>query len=221
MVTLRANEITLEEVEQRLGFTPLYDGKFSDFLPIKPLPPIELSQVQSIRANFLTYIRRGKVSEGQARQISINPILELAGYNQPPMVYDRPEVIELRIEEDLQRIDIKDKDTHIRGRLDIVAINRTVNTSATSLLWVLIVESKNLAASEFTGIAQMLTYAHGSLKTQSAVWGLVTNGATYQFFHIQQGETPTYQYLPTLSLLDADRASQLIQVLAAIRDWQP
>jgi Type I restriction enzyme R protein N terminus (HSDR_N) len=213
MVTLRANEITLEEVEQLLGFTPLYDGQFSDFLTIKSLSPIELSKIQSIRTNFLTYIRRGNVSEGQARQISINPILELAGYHKAP--------IELRIEEDIQRIDIKDKDTHIRGRLDIVAVNRTVNTSATALLWVLIVESKNLAASEFTGIAQMLTYAHGSLKTQSAVWGLVTNGATYQFFHIQQGETPTYQYLPSLRLLETDRANQLIQVLAAIRDWQP
>jgi hypothetical protein len=213
MVTLRANAITLEEVEQLLGFTPLYDGEFSDFLTIKPLSPIELSQVQSIRTNFLSYIRRGKVSEGQARQISINPILELAGYHKAP--------IELRIEEDIDRIDIKDKDTHIQGRLDIVAVNRTVNTSATSLLWVLIVESKNLSASEFTGIAQMLTYAHGSLANQSAVWGLVTNGATYQFFHIQQGDPPTYQYLPTLSLLEADRASQLVQVLAAIRDWQP
>jgi Type I restriction enzyme R protein N terminus (HSDR_N) len=213
MVTLRANAITLEEVEQLLGFTPLYDGEFGDFLTIKPLSPIELSQVQSIRTNFLTYIRRGKVSEGQARQISINPILELAGYHKAP--------IELRIEEDVDRIDIKDKDTHIQGRLDIVAVNRTVNTSATALLWVLIVESKNLSASEFTGIAQMLTYAHGSLAHQSAVWGLVTNGATYQFFHIQKGETPTYQYFPSLRLLEADRASQLIQVLAAIRDWQP
>jgi hypothetical protein len=213
MVTLRANEITLEEVEDLLGFTPLYDGKFSDLLAINPLSPAELTQLQSIRTNFLTYIRRGKVSEGQARHISINPILELAGYHKAP--------IELRIEEDIQRIDIKDKDTHIRGRLDLVAVNRTVATSATSLLWVLIVESKNLAASEFTGIAQMLTYAHGSLAHQSAVWGLVTNGATYQFFHIQQGETPTYQYLPSLSLLEADRASQLIQVLQSIRDWQP
>ncbi len=213
MVTLRANEITLGEVEQLLGFTPLYDGQFSDFLELQPLSQSELTQLQSIRANFLTYIRRGKVSEGQARQISINPILELAGYHKAP--------IELRIEEEIQRIDIKDKDTHIRGRLDLVAVNRTVHTSSTSLLWVLIVESKNLAASEFTGIAQMLTYAHGSLKTQAAVWGLVTNGATYQFFHIQQGETPIYQYLPSLSLLEADRASQLLQVVTAIRDWQP
>jgi hypothetical protein len=170
-----------------------------------------------IRSNFLNYVRRGKVSEGQARVIAINPVLQLAGYHQPP--------IELRIEENIQRIDIKDKDTHIQGRLDIVAVNRTVKTSATSLLWVLIVESKNIDASEFNGIAQMLTYAHGSLAHQSAVWGLVTNGATYQFFHIQKGiqkgDTPTYQYLPSLRLLEADRACQLIQVLTAIRDWQP
>jgi hypothetical protein len=213
MVTLRANAITLKETRELLGFQAKYDGRFEDFLQLQPLTPAVQQGLDQIVGNFMAYLEAGKISEGQARQISINPILELAGYNQPP--------IELRIEEDIDRIDIKDKDTHIRGRLDIVAINRTVNTSATSLLWVLIVESKNLSASEFNGIAQLLTYAHGSLKTQSAVWGLVTNGATYQFFHIQQGETPTYQYLPSLRLLEADRASQLIQVLTAIREWQP
>jgi hypothetical protein len=36
MVTLRANAITLEEVEQLRGFTPLYDGQFSDFLTFSP-----------------------------------------------------------------------------------------------------------------------------------------------------------------------------------------
>ncbi len=213
MVTLRANEITLKETSELLGFRAKYRGRFEDFLTLKPLTKADQQGLDQIVDNFLTYLEAGKISEGQARHISINPILELAGYHKAP--------IELRIEEDIQRIDIKDKDTHIRGRLDLVAVNRTVHTSTTSLLWVLIVESKNLAASEFTGIAQMLTYAHGSLKTQSAVWGLVTNGATYQFFHIQQGETPIYQYLPSLSLLEADRASQLLQVVTAIRDWQP
>jgi Type I restriction enzyme R protein N terminus (HSDR_N) len=213
MVTLRANEITLKETREILGFRAKYDGRFEDFLNLQPLTPEAQQGLDQIVGNFMVYLEAGKISEGQARQISINPILELAGYHRAP--------IELRIEEDIQRIDIKDKDTHIRGRMDIVAINRTVNTSATSLLWVLIVESKNLDASEFNGIAQMLTYAHGSLKTQAAVWGLVTNGATYQFFHIQQSETPTYQYFPSLRLLERDRAHQLLQVLAAIRDWQP
>jgi hypothetical protein len=229
MVTLRAKDITLKETSELFGFRAKYDGRFEDFLALQPLTSPAQKRLNQIVDNFKVYLGEGKISEGQARQISINPILELAGYHQPP--------IELRIEENIQRIDIRDKDTHIQGRLDLLAVNRTVPTSSTSLLWVLIVESKNIDASEFNGIAQMLTYAHGSLAHQSAVWGLVTNGATYQFFYIRngqsggqskdqskdqsKGETPTYLYLPHLRLLEADRACQLVQVLTAIRDWQP
>lgn len=213
MVTLRAREITLEEVENLLNFIPIYDGNFNDLITLEPLTEVEWQQLQQIRADFLVFLRRGKVSEGQARVISLNPILKLAGYHQAP--------IELQVEEDIQQIYIEDKDTHIRGRFDIVAVNRSIETSSKTFLWVLIVESKNIAASEFAGIAQMLTYAYTSLEKQPAVWGLVTNGATYQFFYVAKGESLTYQYMPTLSLLECDRAMQLLKVLKAIRDWHP
>jgi Type I restriction enzyme R protein N terminus (HSDR_N) len=205
MVTLRAKEITLKEVNKLLGFQPLFRGRFEDFLQLRPLTELEEKE--------LDQISDGKISEGQARQIAIAPLLRLAGYNRSPIV--------LRIEEEIQRISIKDKDTHITGRFDLVAVNRMIETSATALLWVLVVESKNISASEFTGIAQLLTYAHTSLQQQRAVWGLVTNGATYQFFHIVQGESPTYQYMPVLRLLERDRSMQLLQVLKSIRDWTP
>ncbi|HBB34250.1 MAG TPA: restriction endonuclease subunit R [Cyanobacteria bacterium UBA8803] len=213
MVTLRAREITLEEVETILGFIPRYDGNFNDFLNLEPLTDLDRQDLQQIRAEFLGYLRRGQLSEGQARLISINPMLRLAGYHRAP--------IELRVEEDIQHIYIEDKDTHIRGRFDLVAVNRMVKTSPTTLLWVLIVESKNVAASEFAGVAQMLTYAYSSLAQQSAVWGLVSNGATYQLFHVAKAEALTYQYMPTLSLIESDRALQLLQVLKAIRNWNP
>jgi len=213
MVIFRAREITLEEVETILGFIPMYDGSFHDFLTLEPLTDLDWQELQQIRADFLAYLRRGKVSEGQAKLIYINPMLRLAGYNRSP--------IELRVEEDIQQIYIEDKDTHIRGRFDLVAVNRRVETSLATLLWVLIVESKNVAASEFSGIAQMLTYAYPSLEQQSSVWGLVTNGATYQFFHVAKAEVLTYQYMPTLSLLESDRAILLLQVLKAIRNWNP
>lgn len=211
MVTLRAREIRLEEVESLLGFVPMYDGNFSNFLKLESLTEIDWQKLQEIRSNFLVYLRRGNISEGQARVISINPILKLAGYHESP--------ISLQIEEDIEQIYIEDKDTHIRGRFDILAVNRSIETSPQTFLWVLIIESKNLGASEFAGIAQMLTYAYTSLAKQSSVWGLVTNGATYQFFYVAKGETLTYQYMPTLSLLECDRARQLLQVLKAIRDW--
>jgi hypothetical protein len=158
-------------------------------------------------------LEKSNIAEGQVRQISINPILALAGYHQPP--------IELQIEEGIQRIDTRDRDTHIQGRLDILVVNRKVQTVTQTLLWVLMIESKNIDASEFPGTAPMLTYAHESLAHQSAVWGLVTHGATYQFFYIQKGDTLTYQYLPRLSLTESDPSCELIQVLTAIRDWQP
>jgi hypothetical protein len=213
MVILRAREITLRDTSELLGFKPLFRGKFEDFLTLEPLTIEVQRELDQISDDLMGYLAHGNISEGQARQIAIDPILRLAGYHQAP--------IELRIEEDIQRIYIEDKDTHIRGRFDLLAVNRLVKTTSTSLLWVLIVESKNLAASEFAGIAQMLTYAHTSLEHQSAVWGLVTNGATYQFFHILKDGAVTYQYMPSLSLLEADRAIQLLQVLNAIREWQP
>lgn len=213
MVTLRAREITLEEVRKLLGFQPLFRGRFQDFLSLVPLTELEQQELDKIADELMRYLAVGNISEGQARQIAINPLLRLAGYHQAP--------IELQVEEDIQQIYIEDKDTHIRGRFDIIAVNRTIETSSKTFLWVLIVESKNIAASEFAGIGQMLTYAYTSLEKQPAVWGLVTNGATYQFFYVAKGERLTYQYMPTLSLLESDRALQLLTVLKAIRDWYP
>ncbi len=213
MVTLRAREITLEEVRKLLGFQPLFRGRFQDFLSLIPLTELEQQELDKIADELMRYLAVGNISEGQARQIAINPLLRLAGYHQAP--------IELEVEEDIQQIYIEDKDTHIRGRFDIVAVNRSMETSRQTFLWILIVESKNIAASEFAGIGQMLTYAYTSLEKQSGVWGLVTNGATYQFFYVAKGESLTYQYMPTLSLLECDRALQLLKVLKAIRDWHP
>ena len=85
MVTLRAREISLEEVDNLFGFIPIYDGNFDDFLTLEPLTELDLQQLQQIRADFLVFLRRGKVSEGQARVISLNPILKLAGYHQAPI----------------------------------------------------------------------------------------------------------------------------------------
>ncbi len=83
------------------------------------------------------------------------------------------------------------------------------------------VESKNSEASGLAGVAQMLTYAYSRLEHQPAVWGLVTNGETYQFFYLQQGTPSTYQFMPSLNLFGDDRVTQLLQLLKAIRVWQP
>lgn len=138
--------------------------------------PFEQSSLELITSELFDYIDNGKISEGQAQLVAIAPLLRLAGYSRPP--------IEYRVEENIATIHIEDQDTHIRGRFDIVAVNRTIQTTSANLLWILVTESKNIGASEYVGIAQMLTYAYSSLAHQKRVWGLVTNGANYQFFYI-------------------------------------
>lgn len=88
-------------------------------------------------------------------------------------------------------------------------------------LWILAVESKNIEASKTVGVAQMLSYVYTSVEQQHSVWGLVTNGLNYRFFYIQNGDRLTYQYMPSLNVLDTESALRLLQVFKAIREGQP
>jgi hypothetical protein len=99
---------------------------------------------------------------------------------------------------------------------EALAVNPSKAKENQTALWILVVESKNSEASESNGVAQMLTYADQSLEYQESVWGLVTNGLTYQFFYIRQGQPFTSQFMPALSLFERDRAAELLQVLKAI-----
>jgi hypothetical protein len=213
VTTLKARKLTLDNAHQLLGFSPDFDGSFEQHLTLEELSATDRITLNQIRDRLLHYITLGQVSEGQARELSVAPLLQLSGYHNAP--------IYLRIEENIDRIIIESDDLQITGRFDIVAVNRDRPNAVFTPLWILVIESKNIEASEYVGIAQMLTYAHNSLAHQSAVWGLVTNGSTYQFFYLSKDKTLTYQYMPSLNIRERDRALQLLQVLRAIRTWVP
>ncbi len=213
MVTLKAKDLKLDEVRELLGFELIRQGRFEDFLGLHPLASGESDGLEVISSELFDYLENGRISEGQMQLVAIAPLLRLAGYSRSP--------IEYRVEEQIGSIYIEDRDTYIRGRFDIVAVNRLVQVGEQNLLWILVVESKNMGASEYVGIAQMLTYAYTSLARQEAVWGLVTNGANYQFFYIERGEKPTYRRMPSLNLLDPEPSVRLLQVLKAIGGWSP
>jgi hypothetical protein len=216
MVTLKARQLTLDDAQRLLGFSPIFEGDFASYLSLPSLTIEEAAELAQIRDRFLRYLTLGKVSEGQARELSVAPLLQLAGYHNAP--------IYLRIEEEIDRIYIESEETHITGRFDIVAVNREEKSGPISPLWILVIESKNIEASEYVGTAQLLAYAHGTLEQQGCLWGLVTNGATYQFFYLEKDETETaltYRYMPTLNLREIERSALLLQVLKSIRDWKP
>jgi hypothetical protein len=122
----------------------------------------------------------------------------------------------IRLEEDIADIKIEDEDTIITGIMDILAVNKAKTSKNKTYFLTLIIESKNSEIDVFVGLPQLLTYVNESLSSQESVWGLVTNGRSYQFVYIQQGNPPVYQILPELNLMERARSVVLLQVLKAI-----
>ncbi len=208
MTTLIAKKLTLKQIHELLHFEEHFDGSFTPWLSLEPLTEFEQQELVQIRNDFRSYLVEGKILEGQIKLLVIGPLLRLAGFYRSP--------IKISLEQDIDDIVIEDEDTEIKGRFDILAVNKEQPTAIDVAFWILVIESKNSSINAFEGLPQLLTYAHQSLEHQKIVWGLTTNGMQYQFVLIRQGNPPTYQQMPLLNLMDSESAIELLQVLKAI-----
>ncbi|MDJ0737581.1 MAG: restriction endonuclease subunit R [Nostocaceae cyanobacterium] len=210
MTILNARNLSLAELQRLFGFQEQYADSFSPLLSLEPLTETEQQELLQIRDDFRRYLTAGKVSEGQVKFLVLAPLMRLAGFYRYP--------IEIILEEDIADIKVEDEDVIIKGRFDILAVSKAKETKANAFFWILLIESKNSQIDVMTGLPQLLTYAYKSLERQASVWGLVTNGRSYQFIYIQQKNQnpPIYQIMPELNLMESQRGIELLQVLKAI-----
>ncbi|MEA5600211.1 restriction endonuclease subunit R [Nostoc sp. UHCC 0252] len=208
MTILNARNLSLEEVHRLFGFQKYYSDSFSNYLSLEPLTEAEQQELKQIQHDFDRYLTAGKVSEGQVKFLAVAPLLRLAGFYRYP--------IEIVLEENIADIEVEDEDIRIKGRFDILAISKAKHTKLQRYFWVLLIESKNSQIDISTGLPQLLTYSYKNLDNQKSVWGLTTNGRSYQFVYIEQGNPPIYYLLPELNLMERERSSQLLQILKAI-----
>ncbi|MEB3218327.1 MAG: restriction endonuclease subunit R [Nostocales cyanobacterium 94392] len=208
MAILQSKNLSIGDIHRLFGYQRQYNDSFTSLLSLEPLSEFERQELLQIRTDFDNYIIESKVLEGLVKALTVFPLMRLAGFYRSP--------IKIALEENIADIVIEDEDTKVTGRLDVLAINKTKLNAAKSYFWVLIVESKNSGIDVFEGLPQLLSYAYDCLKHQKSVWGLTTNGREYQFVYIQQGNPPIYQLMPSLNLMESERAVELLQVLKAI-----
>jgi hypothetical protein len=208
-ISLNPKEMSLNEVHRLLNFNKLANGSFDAFLTLQPLSEFEQQELLQIRSDFEHYLIDSKVQEGLVKALTVFPLLRLAGFYRPP--------IRLAIEEGIETIHVVDEGTDIKGRMDVLSVNKTVRNGSSHSFWVLVVEAKNSELSAFAGMPQLLTYTYKSLETQTSVWGLATNGMEYRFVRVCQDDPPTYQLMPLLDLMEEQPSNQILQVLKAIR----
>jgi hypothetical protein len=207
MASRQAKKLSLGDVQRLLGIQEQLGGSFPSLLSLEPLTEFEQQELAQIRKDFDNYLTGGQVSEGLVKFLVVAPLMRLAGFYRSP--------ITVILEEDIESIEVDDEDVLIKGRFDILTAKKN-SSQIESSFWILVIEAKNSAIAALTGLPQLLTYAYKSLENQPAVWGLTTNGVTYQFVYLSQDNPPIYQLLPDLSLINTERSLQLLQVLKAI-----
>jgi hypothetical protein len=210
MTTIPSRNLTLDDVHRLFNYQRSHDDTFSTLLTLEPLTAFEEEELRQIREDFDHYLIEGSVSEGQVKFLTVAPLLRLAGFYKAP--------IKIILEERIADIVIEDEDITITGRLDLLAINKSSRSIDRASFWVVIVETKNSQAETRTGLAQLLSYAFESLKSQRSVWGLVTNGTRWDFVYIFADSSPSYQLLPSLHFMEVEPSQQVLQVLKAIRN---
>jgi hypothetical protein len=206
--TLDASNLTLENVQELLNYEEQYNSSFTSLLTLEALTEFEQQELEEIRTLFRSYYAAGKISEGQIRFLFLAPLLRLAGFYTPR--------IKILLEEKIADIFVEDENTQIKGRMDILAFNKQIKKTEIAPFWILVIETKNSSVNASEGLPQLLTYAYKSIKEQSSIWGLCTNGMDYQFVYIQQANPPVYQLLPKLEITHANSSVELLQVLKAI-----
>lgn len=207
--TLDASTISLEDVYKLFKYEEQINDSITSLLSLEPITEFEQQELLQIRNLFRSYYAAGKISEGQIKFLFLGQLMKLAGFYHPS--------IKITLEENIASIFVEDEDTIVKGRMDILAVNKTQGRTLTTPFWILVIESKNSSVNASEGLPQLLTYAYKSLEQQTSVWGLTTNGMDYQFAYIQQGNTPTYQLLPKQDITRPESSIELLQIFKAIR----
>lgn len=164
---------SLAEVEARFGLSLRSDPNFftewtADLLP---LTTAEQQRLDLIKQRYLYHRQLGHLLEGAVNFIVIAPLLELAGFYDPPF--------RLRSEASI-RIEIADDDRIYQGRIDSLIVQEH--------LWIVLVEAKRTSFSIDVALPQALAYMCANPAPERPTFGLVSNGAYSMFIklHNQQ-----------------------------------
>jgi hypothetical protein len=188
---------SLAEVEARLGLVhnddPAFFTEWCSALP--ELGVVEQQRLDLMKQRYTYHRQYGHLLEGAVNFIVISPLLELAGFYDPPF--------HLRSEASV-RLEIEDEDERVyRGRIDSLIVQ--------DHLWIILVESKRTSFSIEVALPQALAYMSASPLPNRPTFGLVSNGAYSMFVKLDHNQ---YSFSDDFSL--NNRRNELYDVLRVL-----
>lgn len=197
--TIQAQDLSLEELQEHFGLQLTTDSQFfpdwQDNLP--SLTDQEKRSLERVRSNYFNLVNRRPLLEEGVKMVVLSPLLDLAGFFQPPFSIRTETSVEIAAE---------DNGVIVRGRIDVLVVRQR--------LWILVIESKSTKFDVMAALPQALAYMLDGSKSDKPRFGFLVNGREFVFVKLQPADVPIYGRSYALSI---DRENELEQVLAALK----
>lgn len=155
------------------------------------LTEAEQNALMVLRRRLLYHRADGDLLEGAVTLLVASPLLELAGFYDPPFKMKAEAAVEVSID---------DGEETLRGRIDILILQNQ--------LWVMVLESKKTTISARSALPQALVYMMSNPTLNQPTFGVLTNGDDILFVKLSAQPSPQY---------DLSRAFSIYTVTSELR----
>lgn len=199
MQTIQAKDISIYELEEKFDLQFCTDTDFftewKDNLP--SLTDIEKQSLKRVQSNYFNLTRRRLISEEAVKMVVLSPLLDLAGFYQPPFEIETETSVEILAEEE---------GVKLKGNIDVLVVQKN--------FWILAIESKSTKFDVMVALPQALAYILDSPNREKPTFGLLMNGREFVFVKVVNQEGIKYSRSYALSI---EKDSEFEQVLSVLK----
>ena len=197
--TVQAETLSLYDVKIKFGLRLAEEESFfSEWVGELPeVTEAEQQYLDRVKASY-TNLAQYPMLENTVKMVILSPLLDLAGFYQPPFRITAEEPVQITAEDEGQIV---------RGRIDVLVLQQQ--------LWVLAIESKSTKFAVLEAVPQALAYMMANPNSERSSFGLATNGTEFLFLKLTRQDTPRYALSNVFSLLN--RGNQLYEVTRILK----
>jgi hypothetical protein len=203
-ITQPTSDLSLSDLKEKFGLRrDRTDCFFDDWLvSAEVLSNYEQQAIARLKKNYENIIESNPLEE-VVKLVVVSPLLDLAGFYQPPF--------SIRAEVTTKLVAIEGKQTFV-GKIDVLVVKEK--------LWILVIESKQSRFDVTSGIPQALSYMLSQpLNTESnqdkSRFGMVTNGREVIFLKLNPQQLPVYAQSKAYQVIDTEE--DLISILQGLK----
>lgn len=176
----------------------------SDFFPewqsdLPSLTDPEIVALDRIRNRFFHQLDEGMMLENGVKMMIVSPLLDLAGFYDPPFRSRFEPPVDLAIDTG---------EEVLNGRIDALVVQNQI--------WVWVLEAKRTTFSLSLGIPQALAYMLTNPEQTQPTYGLLCSGESFIFLKLQPQPTFIYGLSKHFNILNDGDLATVLQILRKI-----